>query len=517
MSGSEGILEVYSGPGGWLRRWRDRLGGQGVSFAHPPALADPGRAEVGARLVAGWMPHPMTGAEVELPRAGPWALLPGDPALAPQAHGFGWLEDLSADGTQAARETAQRWVGHWLAAHGRARGAAWRPEISAARLRRMLGQATFLFAGLSADARQPLYRSMATHARALDRAWRRLPHGAARLPALAAVLSADAALDGLRINAPRARAALTRECARARSAAGPCFGQRDPSVLLSLLEALIEARRALAARGHDQPPALASAIAELAAALRHLRHADGSLARFGPPRALRPGQLDRALSEAGPARPKEGQTQLLGYARLAEGHSTVLIDAALTRPGASRGQRQEAPGALGIEFCGAGTRMLTAEPGDSGLSLGGAARGRAAHVPTKVTRTPEGQRFEGGYDGFAARTGLTHARTLTLSDGGTILRGEDLLIAVDAKAEARFMAFGSCDATLAFGLAPGLTPEPQDGGRAVLLDCGPADPWLFSVAHGLSVALETGRRPRLIIRAPITRPATVLRWVLRKV
>ncbi len=84
-------------------------------------------------------------------------------------------------------------------------------------------------------------------------------------------------------------------------------------------------------------PILIAAIDRIAPTLRTLRHADGALARFhGGGRGI-DGRLDHALIQSG-NRNLHVDGLAMGYARIAAGRTSIVIDAALP-PGARIGQR----------------------------------------------------------------------------------------------------------------------------------------------------------------------------------
>ena len=116
---------------GWVRSVRRRLARlPSLSMTRVPdapalPVRDPwpGDAARGADLLKGMLS--LGGSVVEL-RVGGFADIGGTPMLRAAAHGFTWLRDLRALGTDAARMRARALVTEWMAtphSAGRRRGA----------------------------------------------------------------------------------------------------------------------------------------------------------------------------------------------------------------------------------------------------------------------------------------------------------------------------------------------------------------------------------------------------------
>jgi uncharacterized heparinase superfamily protein len=61
----------------------------------------------------------------------PWSMLPPGPAMVRAMHGFAWLGDLKANGSQQARARARALVMGWIAANRRWSAVAWSPPVLA--------------------------------------------------------------------------------------------------------------------------------------------------------------------------------------------------------------------------------------------------------------------------------------------------------------------------------------------------------------------------------------------------
>jgi len=193
--------------------------------------------------------------------------------------------------------------------------------------------------------------------------------------------------------------------------------------------------------------------------------------------------------------------------RATPSHSTLCLDgyssARLGKPGWSAGARRE---------------MLEDAPAD---------------VPVQISSAPDGLRFEGGHDGYVSTHGLTHARMLELTFDGRGLVGEDMLLALDAPAKARFdqrmdaVRLAGLPFQLRFHLHPEVDCALDMGGAAVSMALRSGEIWVFryegeaDLSLDASVYLEKGRlRPRgaqqVVLSARAMEYATRIRWSLAK-
>lgn len=271
--------------------------------------------------------------------------LDGMPAVA--YHGFGWLDDLAALGTVPARGLAQAEVLAWLSAHPDVpvvsppgdEAPQWRPDITGRRLLAWAVHGGMILPGLDRAASTPFFNMLHAQLAFLAVQWQEAGRGLPRIEALAGLaLGAlslkeaesylPAALEGLTAEAARlaegvtARADDTGEAGRSAS--------RVPQDLLdgfTLFSWVAEASRHA---GHPVPTELTTAIEAILPVLLALRHADGAMARFHGGGRGRAGQFEAASRGFGAAaRRAQAQTGLaMGYARLARGQTTVIVDAA---------------------------------------------------------------------------------------------------------------------------------------------------------------------------------------------
>src|ERR1700752_5210911 len=152
-----------------------------------PWPGDPGR---GARLVKGEVE---LGGAVRALRPGGWNETGGQAVLRVAAHNFGWLRDLRALGTDAARLRARALVSEWINAPP-PDPLAYRPDVVGARIAAWLGHYDF-FAATADDAfRQRLMSRLVSDARSLSAALPTEELDARALTALQGLVAAAVAL-----------------------------------------------------------------------------------------------------------------------------------------------------------------------------------------------------------------------------------------------------------------------------------------------------------------------------------
>jgi uncharacterized heparinase superfamily protein len=462
--------------GGWaarrrrfLNRWHawrcthTRISPELVAMPEPPGLGDidRGRALLQGRVQLG-------GRRLSLAKGqSPWQAPAPGAVMRRALHGFGWLDDLAALGTPAARALAQGWLQDWMARYGRGTGPGWTPAVTADRLTRMLGHAEMLTTGAGGCPPGPCLRLIGQQALFLSRRWSAAAPGVPRIAALAAVVEAGLTLRGMPPLVPPALQALARQCEEVIAEDGT-IASRNPEELAEIFARLARLTAVLTEAGQHPAPAHELAQLRMAPVLRALRHADGGLARFNGGDRGAPGRLDAALAMAR-VRPGPLQPMAMGYARLSAARTTVIADAA-PPPGGAAAHTAHA-GTLAFELI-SGRRPLIVNCG-SGLAFGAdwarAARGTASHStldlpgipsarfvsrkggapdepltegPGRVGavqgRGPEGTTLRMTHDGWRAGLGLVHRRELTLSADGRALSGADLLHAPEDADRARF-------------------------------------------------------------------------------
>jgi len=421
----------------------------------------PGDAARGARLLRG--EYEVLGTvrllrPSEADGAADWGQAGGSPAWRAAAHGFAWLRDLRALGSDSARLRGRALTADWLALP--VEGLAEAPEVAGARLSAWLGHWDFLAATAEDGFRRQFMQRLAQDARGVVAS---LPAEAAHRGALVALKGGMAASVALEEETWLARCVrfLPQELERQFHPDGGHV-ERSPAQHLLAIQDLIEIRNLLHGTGVDAPPQLATVLDRAAPALRLLRHADGGLALFNGTREEAAAIIDLVLTQSQSRGRAPAALPHTGFQRLAASRTLVICDCGA--PPAAR--RDAGPGGLprgADRFAHAGTLAFEMSVGRDRLIVNcGAApaaepawrdalRGTAAHSTLVLADThsselrPEGlgrrvetveadrqdsngaQWLEAAHDGWLRQFGLRHRRRLYLSESGDDLRGEDLL------------------------------------------------------------------------------------------
>lgn len=531
-----------------------------TGFVSQPEPRTIGSFARGRQLVAGNLLF--AGYLVESKESGLWEVKAPNAAFDAERHGFAWLDDLAAVGDFAAREKAQKWLWGWIAVHGDGRGPGWTPELAGRRLIRWINHALFLLRGMEPAQSDAFFLSLAQQTWFLSKRWPAATPGLPRFEALTGLIYAGLALEGSEELADPAVRALAQDCQSQIDEQGG-LPTRNPEELLEVFTLLTWAAAALHEAGRGTPPEHSAAIARITPTLRTLRHADGGLARFhGGGRGLE-GRLDHALA-ASPVKPLQSDGLAMGYARLSAHRTSVVIDASPPPSGAASFNAHASTLAFELTSgrrplivnCGSGEtfgvdwrRAGRATPSHSTLCLDGYSSARLAdpikgtmhealvdapkHVPIEMSEAPDGIRFQGGHDGYAAVFGLTHARTLELTLDGRGMAGEDMLLAMEDEAKRKFDK--AMDATVLAGvgfdirlhLHPEVDAAVDLGGAAVSMALKSGEIWVFrhdgqfKLSMEPSVYLEKNRlKPRatkqIVLSGRAMEYATRIRWSLSK-
>jgi uncharacterized heparinase superfamily protein len=524
-------------PARWLRRTLARLPQLGMSRvpdAPVPHVRDP------------WPGDPLRGAnllrgEIELGGItgrllpGGFDTLSGPISLRAAAHGFVWLRDLRALGTDAARVQARALVGEWISAPS-LEPLAQRPDVAGARIAAWLAHYDFFAASADDGFRQALMTRLVADARNLSAALPAEEMDGRALTAVKGLVAAAVALPEHPGFMARAQKLLPQEIARQILPDGTQC-ERSPARLLVALQDLTEIRALLQAGRAPQPQALIGAIERMAPTLRALRHGDGGLALFNGSREESPALIEAVLTEAGragrvPAAMADGRFQ-----RLSAGRSLLIAD--VGAPAAPGLDRFAHAGTLSFELSVGRDRMIVncgAAPAASG-EWRDATRATAAHstlviadtsssepTPDGLGRRPEHveqQRQEAGgahwleasHDGWQRPFGAVHRRRLYMAESGDDIRGEDV---VEAPTPQPY--------TIRFHLHPGVDASLQQDGEAVLMRLPAGSGWRLR-ADGAKMTLEesiylggpTPRRSEQVVLTGYQDGEQQVKWAITKV
>ena len=494
-----------------------------------PWPGDPGR---GARLLRGELE--LGGAACPL-APGAWAAPGSSEVLRVAVHGFTWLRDLRALGTDAARTRARALMADWIATPAQDE-LAYRPDVAGARIAAWLGHYDFFAASADDAFRGRMMARLVADARQLAAMLPAEEVDARALTALKGLMAAAVALPEHLALLTRALRFLPQEIARQVMPDG-CHAERSPAAHVAALQDLTEMRALLQAAQVTPPSALSAAIERMAPALRSLRHGDGGVALFNGAKEEGTALLELVLTQAGrggraPAGLTEG-----GFHRLQAGRCVLLLDGGAPPPPGL--DRLAHAGTLSIEISVGRDRMIV----NCGAMPAGAqvwrdaTRSTAAHstltiadtssselLPHGLGRRPlkvEVQRqeangahwLEANHDGYRKPFAAVHRRRLYMAENGEDIRGEDVIESEQAHAYA-----------LRFHLHPAVQVEAQPGGESVLMHLPTAGAWRLRAEGGSmgveeSVYLGDGepRRCEQVVVTGLADGPQQVKWAITKV
>ncbi|WP_160120276.1 heparinase II/III family protein [Rhodovarius lipocyclicus] len=502
------------------RRWLAGLKPLRVPEAPARPFKDlwPGEAARGARLVQGEFEiagsaFTLLPAVDEQPSIG-WAPADGPLLWRAAAHGFAWLRDLRALGTDAARVRARDLAYDWLA-NGSSQDLAQAPEVAGARISAWLGHWDFMAATADDGFRRALMQRLAQDARAILAG---LPAEAAHRGALVTLKAAMAAAVALEEEGwlGRALRLLPSELERQFYPDGGHV-ERSPGQHLAAVQDVIEIRNLLHGAGVNAPAQLALVLERACQALRFFRHQDGGLALFNGTREEAATLVDLVLHH-GQAR---GRAPMLladtGFHRMQGSRTLVIVDCGAPPPGRAPDVATGLPRGTD-RFAHAGTSSFEMSVGRDRLivncgalpltdgSWRDALRSTAAHSTLVLADTSSAELREDGmarrpervevdrqehdhahwldiaHDGYRKPYGAIHRRKLYLAEGGDDLHGEDSIELPGGGTETLAWA-------VRFHLHPGVTASMSGDGSHVLMRLPSGHGWRL-VAGGARVALE---------------------------
>ncbi len=468
-----------------------------------PADPLPGDAAVGARIVAGRLPH----AGFNAPRSLHFADPAAPPAWRDWAHGFVWLRDLAAAAERApGAAIAEPIVARWLADHAEFDAVAWAPDIIARRLFFWTAYAPYILSSPDLVYRSTVLNALARMARHLDRTIDRLPDGVVRVTAAAGLNVAALLIPGVDARLARAEGLLDRAVAAVVAGDGG-VADRAASTQLELIELLLQVRATYAARGRAPAGALVAALDRLVPALAAVVMGDGGVGAWHGRGGLTPARLAAAFAASGVvARPPRAAGPA-GYQRLTGGGTVLVVDAApppQARAGGgghaatlafelSDGAQRlvvncGAPGVLplaaelaaGLRTTAAHSTLILADSNSTRIRPDGALGRGVEEVVVSRHESEEGGWLDLAHDGYVRRFGLRHRRRLFLSANGADLRGEDSLEPAGSR---RYRA-ARHGFDVRFHLGPGVEATPTADGQAALLRLPDGRVWQMRVRGG---------------------------------
>jgi uncharacterized heparinase superfamily protein len=462
--------------------------------------------------------------------------------------GFGWLRHLRAADTALTRANARALVDDWITNAARKRSIGRRPDVLARRVISLLSQAPLVLG----DSDGKFYRR---YLRGLTREIRYLRYttldidGVPRLQVLIALCYAALCLANQGKHIRIATRKLADELQRQILPDGGHIS-RNPGALIELLIDLLPLRQTFAARNIAPPAALLNAIDRMMPMLRFFRHGDGSFALFNGMSSAPSDLLATVLAYDDTHGLPMSYMPHSGFQRLDTGAMTVIIDAGAPPP-PSISQDAHA-GCLSFELSSGPSRIVV----NCGMPTTGRdnwrafARSTAAHStltyhdtsscqfvelsamkrllhgspivsgPSEVESYREvvadGMLLSTAHNGYLARFGVMHRRTLMVAHDGSRLDGEDTV----SPAPGTRIKGNDTDYAVRFHLHPSVKANRLSDGRGVMLVLPNRDVWTFEALDD-KVDLEDSvflagndgpRRTAQIVIRQNSRRAPSIRW-----
>ena len=488
------------------------------------------------------------GRRVETGGGSPFLVEPPSSEWAAELHGFGWLRHLDAAGTTLARANARALVEEWMNLRGGPHAESRLPEVAARRLISFLSHSPLALDGDDRIFHRRFLRMLARETRQLGRASAGGAEGAATLTVATALgfagicLSVEGRLQ--RVSAK----ILAEEIDRQILPDGGHIG-RDPSDLVELLVDFIPLRLAFAARNLEPPQQLVTAIDRMTPMLRFFRHGDGDFAHFNGVGATQTDLIAAVLAHDDARGQPLDDAGHSGYQRVSVRETVLLVDAGAPPPFEFSGKAHA--GCLSFELsCGPDRVVVNCgAPRFGREDWERAARASVAHstatiedenscrfassgvrrlvgarivagptaVPVSRKRSADGVTVTASHDGYAARFGVVHERSLTLGPTGESLSGEDMFRGLGEGGAARGE---DREVALRFHLHPASKASVTQDGHGALVALPSGGAWSFASPDApvsieesvyLSGPLGPRRSEQIVVRARL-RSALRLTW-----
>jgi uncharacterized heparinase superfamily protein len=448
-------------------------------------------------------------------------------------HGYHWLRDLRAFGSDRASAHARNLIDSWLDRQTKWNALTWRPDILATRLTAWLTHFDFVVYDSEPAFQDRFVIALSAQSRHLRRVKPSQLFDSVAFKLLKAKIFSDLYLFGDATRLQRDIDGLEREFVRQM---WPDGGQveRNPLVLAGLLQDLLEIQNALSAAHQDIPETLQTTIDRIVPMLRALRHGDGSLALFNGGLACSREAIDSLFAQAKIRGRPLSSAPHSGFHRLSAAKTVLIVDAG--PPPASGADALAHAGTLSFEMSVGKHRMIVncGVHADGGREWGPAMRATAAHSTLVIgdvnsseilaagglglrpsTVEAERREFDGNllletsHDGYSKPFGIIHHRSFYLAADGSDVRGED-----------RLAGPGVAPVAIRFHLHPDVQVSPVADENGVILKLPDGSGWKFRCKGGKtavsdSVYLGDGmprRTEQIVISAQHQKAESTFKW-----
>lgn len=446
------------------------------------------------------------GHAVDVGGNSPFLVVPPSDDWARALHGFSWLRHLRASESTLSRSNARALVDEWLRLSTKLPEIAWDDTVTARRLLSWLSQSPLILEDCDHAFYQRFLKGIGRHVHQLRKALPRSAEGVTRMRMIMALTAAASAIADQPRLARWATRALDSEIETQVLTDGGHIS-RHPGVILDLLVDLLPIRQALSVRGITPSATLGEAIDRMMPMLRFFRHGDGAFALFNGMGPTHTDLIATVLAYDDSRGTAPGNARHSGYQRITAGSTVVLMDTGTPPP--LRYAKTAHAGCLSFELSDRTNRIVV----NCGMPVGGRAawrdlaRSTAAHSTLTVADTSSarilpdsglgarlgpllhaGPRTVGvvredeetqisviaNHDGYAAKFGLVHERTIVVGADGRIVMGRDRL------EPARTGASEREPFAIRFHLHPLVRANRSQSGQSVLIVCEDRSAWRFS-------------------------------------
>ncbi|AXK43418.1 heparinase [Erythrobacter aureus] len=498
-----------AGPVDSVVRWAYRIGVPGSVLAAPlrkpsalrmlATVASPleGERAAGMALRAGqFLVH---GLKVPIDKVDFASNASLTPPVQRVVQGFTWLRDLDACAPrEECAAIGEKLLARWLKANPvPAKGPAWSVEHAGLRLLAWLVHAPLLLGG-DAKLRGQALEAMEATARFLDRQVASADDRLGQVAGWCAIVAAGLLMPDGRPRRLFGEAGLLRALGELVGDDGGVLS-RSPLAQMEAIALLVDLRACYEAVDRAPPPALETMLAMLVPPLLALRMGDRGVGSWQGAGATSAARLD-ALVVASGVRARPGkECRHWGYQRVDAGKSVLVLDAA--PPPRARHARHGCASTLAFELSHGEQRIIVncgggeLAGGQVPVRIEQGLRGTAAHSTlvlddanstavlikgqigkgveeVDIARTAVKQkgrdavRLEASHNGYAARYGLIHRRTLLLGADGSGLSGEDMLEPSGRQGKRGKIAF-AIRFHLGYGIEAGLADDRRGAGLAL--------------------------------------------------
>lgn len=496
----------------------------------PPWPGDPDR---GAALLSG-KSTPETDAFALTPQI--WANTDFPARVAAYLHGFSWLNDIAAEGSERAAGLTQGLIASWIDANEGWSALVWSPGVLGTRIGAWLSHARLIAPRENDPLGRRILSSLAQQVRHLERVVSAAAESIERLMAIRGLVYAAACGVGSRGTLRHALQRLSTELARQIAADGSHLS-RSPRDQVRAFAALVDMQNMLTMAEQVPPADLTRAIERMAPVVRFFRHGDGRFAQFNGASEDETCPIDSILAAA-KVPMQELAPGYAGFQRLSARKAVVLMDCGPAAPPGFNADYHA--GTLSFEFSW-GRERLVVNCGATGRpepAIQRAERSTAAHSafvvddtnssdalsaqPTRQSMATTCQRkatdgavwLDSSHDGYQPKLGLIHRRRLYLSPEGDDLRGEDTLTGPHRGTFA-----------LRFHLHPDVDASLVQAGAAVLVRQRSGTAWRFQATGGrvdLSESVYLGRKGRrrteqIVVAGSLDGQGAQVKWALKKI